>query len=317
MTTDDLYQSVTDKLVTLIEAGTLPWRRDWSQQSGGSGLPMNPFTGRYYAGINVVLLWAEAQEKGYADNRWATFRQVAAAGGHVRRGEKGTRIVFYRTLDVEDEEAEDGVRRVPVAKSFTVFNTAAQCEGLPAAEPPSAPPAGPELDERLEAFVANVGADIRFNAGRAFYSPGGDYIGMPRRELFQTTAGFYATLLHELCHLSGHPKRLDRLKLCERFGSESYAAEELVAELGSSFLCAEFAIPSDLPNHASYLASWLKILKDDKRAIFRAAAAASRAAQFLKDCQPKAADGAASSSNHDAAREPFSHDASFPLEAHP
>ena len=283
----DLHQEVTDKILALIEAGTPPWRCGW-RQSTPSGMPANPFAGRSYNGINVVLLWAEAQAKGYESAHWATYRQIQAAGGQVRKGEKGTRIIFYRTLDIAGETADEEGKRIPILKSYSVFNVA-QCDGLVTAEAPE-PLSEPERDERVERFVANVGAEVRFNAGRAFYSPSEDYLGMPKRGLFHTAESFYATLIHETVHFSGHPSRLDRLKLTARYGSESYAVEELIAELGASFLCAELGINSDLPNHASYLASWLAVMKGDKRAIFKAAAAASQAAQFLKARQPVGGD---------------------------
>lgn len=289
--TNALYEAVTDKLVVLIEAGTLPWRRDWRDAFAGAGLPFNPFTRRHYSGINVVLLWAEGMAKGYPTQRWATFRQVLEAGGHVRRGERGTRIVFYRTLDLKDETSDGETKKIPLLKSFTVFNRA-QCDGLGEAESPPGPVAPFDRDERAETFVRHVGADVRFNGGRAFYRPLGDYIEMPQAELFQTQVAYYATLIHELTHWTGHTSRLDRLKLGERYGSESYAFEELIAELGASFICAELGLNSDLPNHASYLESWLRVLRSDKRAIFRAAAAAATAADYLRRLQPAPEAGA-------------------------
>lgn len=278
----DTYQEVTDKIVALIEAGTLPWRKDWKEVAA-LGSPFNPFTRRAYNGINVVLLWAEAAAKGYASHEWGTYKQLAEAGGTVRKGEKGTRIMFYRTLQVEDRETEE-TKRIPMLRTFTVFNVA-QCDGLKPRE--VKPLKEPDRDAQAEAFIAAVGADVRHGGNRAFFSPLEDYVNVPALAQFKSTEGYYATALHELTHWTGHKTRLAR-DFSGRFGSESYAFEELVAELGASFLCADLQLSPRLESHASYLDSWLKVLKGDKKAIFKAAAEASRAAAYLKALQPGA-----------------------------
>jgi antirestriction protein ArdC len=276
----DLYQAVTDRIVQALEAGTKPWRKTWA----GGGLQLRS-TGAEYRGINQLLLTLTAAEAGYSSPYWVTFKQALELGGAVRKGERSTEIVFYKKLTVEDRDApegEDRSKQIPLLRSYRVFN-ADQCDGLPARFTPAPPAiaAGNERDAIAEAALRSSGAVIREGGAQAFYSPSSDHVQMPPFEVFETTGGFLATLAHELTHWTGHRSRLDRIK-GSSFGSPNYAREELVAEIGAAFICARLAIAGEhIDNHAAYLASWLKVLREDKRAIFKAAALAQSAADLV------------------------------------
>lgn len=285
-----LYDEVTAKIIGQLEEGIFPWVRPWSKAAATPGLPRNAVTGRAYSGINVLILWGAVIEDGYPSQDWLTFRQARAAGGCVRKGERG-RTVFYadRFVPKEDREAshsgEQGEepRGIAFLKRFTVFNIA-QCEGLPerlTAEP--APLPKRELHEHAEALIAATGADFRIGGAEAFYSPAGDYVQVPPQPAFHHQIDYYRTALHELGHWTGHGSRLGRDQT-GRFGSAAYAREELVAELASAFLCAALGIEPSV-RHADYLGSWLAVLRADNRAIFRAASQASKAAEFLLQFQ--------------------------------
>jgi antirestriction protein ArdC len=294
MTARDLYADITDRLIALIEADPgqmqLPWRRAGLPLS----LPVNAATGNGYNGINIVSLWMAAEARGYTAPLWATFRQWLSIGAQVRKGEKASLVVFYKEFDAEpdpDSADDDGKRRM--ARASYVFN-ASQVDGFAL---PAEPELGPPID-RLDAadrFVAATGAAITFGGDRAYYRPATDVIVMPDEARFIDTRtmtrceAFYATELHECVHWSGAESRLNR-QFGKRFGDAAYAFEELVAELGAAFLCAELAITNDpRPDHAQYLAQWLAVLKADKRALFHAAAKASEAASYLKRLQPACA----------------------------
>jgi len=296
-----LYDDVTAKIIAQLEAGSVPWVRPWGKTKGGPaapGLPRNAVTGRRYSGVNVLLLWAAAFEGGYAGQGWLTFRQALDAGGNVRKGERGTTVVFADrfTPEAEKERARqtgEDAKVVPFLKRFTVFNLD-QCEGLTrlAPEPVSAAPVQPI--PRAEALIAASGADFRVGGNEAFYMPGLDRIQVPPQSAFYEPINYYRTCLHELTHWTGHKARLDRDQ-SGRHGSADYAREELVAEMGSAFLCAALGIVPTV-RHADYLASWLRVLRDDNRAIFRAASQASKAAEFLlafETPEPDPADTAA------------------------
>ncbi len=277
----DIYDTATDRIIAALEQGAAPWVRPWT--ATGSGMPRNGSTGRNYNGVNVLLLWAESHAKGYDSGEWFTYRQAKALGGNVRKGEKGTGIVFWRFLEKSgtDDAGEETTRKIPMARAYTVFNRE-QCDGLP--EPKEAPKVATlseaERHEQAERFIAATRADVRHGGGRAFYSPTLDYVQLPRFETFKDGASYYATGLHELTHWTGHTSRCAR-DFENRFGSQAYAAEELVAELGAAFLCAELGIDGQL-QHPEYIKSWLKVLRGDKRAIFTAASKARQAAQYLK-----------------------------------
>lgn len=290
----DAYQSITDQIIGLIEEHGAGWVKPWIGNGGTAKRPISVSTGKAYQGINPILLWSA----GFADHRWGTYKAWQDKGCQVRAGQKaGAYIVFFKALDIKDKESGED-KTIPFLRQIAVFN-AEQVEG---AEPlvESAPESPAEADERVKAaldFAHATGADIRVTAGsdRAFYRPSTDTIVVPAITDFvgtQTSSAqecFAGTLLHELVHWTGSKGRLDRVKGTV-FGDADYATEELVAELGATFLCADLQISAEpRPDHAQYLAAWLKALKGDKRLIVRAASAASKAANFLHGLQPNAA----------------------------
>ena len=271
----DFYQSVTDRIVSAIEAGTPPWVRPWSVSDQR---PKNAATGRLYRGINSLLLGLEAQARGYASGAWLTYRQAAALNAQVRGGEHGTSVVLYKLHEVDDAKTEGEKRVIPLLRTFTVFNVA-QIDGLPQPAQPAQPTAGWNSHLEAELLLSASGADIRHGAPKAYYSRIMDLIHLPVKHAFKDQGAYYSTALHETCHWTGHPKRCNR-DLAGRFGTDAYAVEELIAEMGSAFLCAHCRIDGRL-QHAAYLHSWLQVLKSDKRAIFTASAKAQQAADFL------------------------------------
>lgn len=290
-----LYDEVTQTIIAQLEDGVFPWVRPWSKAKASLGLPCNAVTKRAYSGINVLILWGAVIEGGYPSQDWLTFRQALAAGGCVRKGERG-RTVFYAdrfTPKEEREQVESGeeTRSIPFLKRFTVFN-AAQCDGLPeglVSQP--APLPERELHRAAEDLIAATAADFRVGGAQAFYSPSGDFVMVPPQPAFHHQIDYYRTALHELGHWTGHGSRLGRDQT-GRFGSALYAREELVAELASAFLCTALGIEPTV-RHADYLGSWLAVLRADNRAIFRAASQASKSAEFLLHCQPSEREQAA------------------------
>jgi antirestriction protein ArdC len=276
--TSNLYQTVTAVIVAELEAGAVPWTKPWKTSPANGGyMPHNAVTGRAYRGINIPILWAKASAHGYPTHGWATFKQMGEKGAHVRKGEKATEIVFTKKLIIKDETTEED-KEISMLRGFYVFNRH-QVEGLP--DPP--PPMPVTDEERLheaDCFIAATHADIRHGGSEAAFYPEPDYIVMPPFGAFKTPEGYYATSFHECAHWSGARHRLDR-DLCMRFGSHAYAAEELVAELTSAFLCAHLSITGEL-RHAGYLQKWIALLKADNRAVFTAAAKAQQAADFLR-----------------------------------
>jgi antirestriction protein ArdC len=277
----DLYQEITDKIVAELEKGTAPWVKPW-RSTAGLNSPMNITTKRPYSGVNVVLLWMACSANGWSHPHFLTFKQAKEAGGTVRGGQKGTQICFLKQLRVKDKVDPDKEKTIGMLKTYYVFNVA-QCDNLPerfANPEPAKPLNNDERDVMIDEFVATTKAVIKEGHGEAYFAPGADYISMPAFASFKSGDHFHATRFHELTHWTGHKARLNR-DLLNRFGDQRYAAEELVAELGSAFLCAEFDIDGDL-RHAGYLANWLRLLKSDPKAIFTASAAAQKAADFLR-----------------------------------
>ena len=286
----DVHQEITNRIVDALETAgecRLPWIRD---KGGSMKRPVNIASKNPYNGVNIVSLWVSSLAAGYPSNVWGTYRQWQANGGQVRKGEKASLVVFYKTIDIEQSneqtgETEQGERMF--ARASWVFN-AAQIEGfIPEAATPIPDAAIFDPIARAEAFAAATGATIEEGGDMAAFIPAQDMIRMPDRERFVGTEtmtageGFYSTLCHELVHWSGGKPRLDR-DLTGRFGNEAYAMEELVAELGAAFLCGDLGITPELrDDHASYIANWLKVLKNDKKAIFSAASKASEAANWL------------------------------------
>jgi antirestriction protein ArdC len=277
----DLYAEVSARIIAELERGAAPWVKPWSA-TAGANTPCNAVTNRPYSGCNVVLLWM-AQAAGYPTPRFLTFRQAIEAGGHVKKGEHGFRIYFVKQLQVKDGDNEEAEPRiVPMLREYTVFNTA-QCEGLPDSINAGKPVRvrNPDTrDELADEFLRSTRADIREGHGEAYFVPSQDFISMPAFEAFKGADHFYNVAFHELTHWTGHKSRLDR-DLKNRFGSHSYAFEEMVAELGAAFLCAEFGFDGDVRN-AGYIATWIDLLKSDKRAFFTACNRASKAAEYLR-----------------------------------
>jgi antirestriction protein ArdC len=266
-----------------------PWNAEHA--AGKITRPLR-FNGLPYSGINIMMLWMDAMEKGYNAPIWMTFRQAQELGGHVKKGEHGSLVVYANTVhktELDKDTGEEIERDIPFMKGYTVFNVE-QIEGLPdhyyaMAQAPTLTLA--ERDEKLEAFFAATKADIRHGGNRAFYQITDDFVQMPPFEFFKDAESYFATLGHETCHWTRHPSRLDRDFGRKKWGDEGYAMEELVAELGSAYLCADLGItPETREDHSAYIASWLKVLKNDKRAIFSAAAYAQKAADFLHWLQP-------------------------------
>lgn len=282
----DLYQSVTDTVIAQFEAGTVPWVQPWGRPDVAApcALPMNASTGRTYSGINILLLWGAAIETARTTAYWLTFKQALALGGSVRKGERGTTICYADTFIPKAEaqraqETGNDPQRVGFLKRYTVFN-ADQCEGLDAHYYEGTAPL-PERDliPRAESLIKATGADFRIGGERAFFVPSQDFIQVPPQPAFKDQINYYRTCFHELGHWTGHKSRLDR-NMKGKFGSKDYAREELVAEMTSAFVCtAQGIVPT--VRHTDYIASWLKVLKEDKRAIFRAASLASKAADFI------------------------------------
>lgn len=286
------HQAITETVVALIEAGapkfTMPWH-----VPAALGRPKNALTAKPYRGINVVALWAEGLERGHSSGVWATYRQWSEAGGQVRRGSHGTPIVFYKPTKPrpdahqdEDDTSPESRRRL-VIRTSTVFNQD-QVDGWAAPDPPTAPV---DPVQAADDSVRATGAAIVHGGHVAAYDPTHDQILMPERRAFRgsptssVTEAYYATLLHELVHWTGAPHRLGRP--FGRYGDSTYAFEELVAELGAAFLCADLGVTNTpRPDHAAYVATWLKTLRDDARVLFRAAALADLAVFFINSTSP-------------------------------
>jgi antirestriction protein ArdC len=278
------YQLVTDRLVSLLEQGVAPWRKPWDPTSPAitSGRPLR-VGGQPYRGINTVSLWAAAQIKGYNSPYWMTYKAAQAFGAQVKKGERAEPAFFVgqsSRVTTDENTGEEGEESFSFLKSYAVFN-AAQIEDLPdhyyvgvRATPVTFN--HPETDQ----LIAASGAAVRHGGDKAFFSPSHDFIQMPPHAAFRGAEQYYGTLLHELVHYTSAPQRCDR-QLGKRFGDNAYAAEELVAELGAAFLCADLGVATELPDHAAYLQSWLKMMRADNRALFRAAALAERAAGWL------------------------------------
>ncbi|TGE04608.1 DUF1738 domain-containing protein [Hymenobacter fodinae] len=273
----------------MVMEGRPPWRKPWE---GGSEFPFtiphNATTGNRYNGFNIPILWDAADKLGYQTHNWASYKQWQEAGKQVRRGEKGTTIGYYNTLIKVDGEDE---KKIPFLKTSAVFNEY-QLEGFEGPQIIERPSLVERLDH-VERFIGNTGADIRYGGGRAFYSLTGDYIQMPPAcDFLQTehqtaTEAFYSTEAHELTHSTGHKSRCDR-QFGKRFGDHAYAFEELVAEIGSAFFCAEMGIADGpQPHHADYLANWMEMGKQDPAAFLKAASEASKAFHWMELQQSK------------------------------
>ncbi|WP_298335608.1 zincin-like metallopeptidase domain-containing protein [uncultured Erythrobacter sp.] len=285
--TTNIYDTITNQIIEALEYGTEKFSLPWHRSTAPLSRPMNAVSKNAYRGVNVLALWASAEAQDFGHGLWATYRQWQSLGAQVRKDEKASPIVFYKVLDKrEDQKIEEDKSPGHIfARASHVFNVS-QVEGYEIPDTPEGE--GFDPIPQAQAFVEGTGAKVRAQGESAHYTPSTDTITMPDRERFFTTASgsagenWYATLLHELVHWSGADHRLAR-KFGKRFGDEAYAMEELVAELGSAFLCGDLGLStSPRPDHASYLASWHKVLKADNRAIFTAASAAAKAADYLQ-----------------------------------
>lgn len=289
----DTFQKVTDQIVKAIEEGAGSYRMPWRTSGGFPSSPINAVTKRPYRGINILVLWATAQAKGYKAGTWATYKQWQELGAQVRKGEKSTNVVFWKFFDQEQESEsseEHTSRRIPMARDYWVFNSD-QVDGY--RKPEEIPFSKEERVEQAEEFFRTLGVQIKSGGNGAYYSHVDDAVFMPPFDAFKEALFYYSVLSHETTHWTGAPHRLNR-DMAHRFGTEGYAVEELVAELGAAFLCAEFGLPSDpRKDHAPYISSWLKALKNDKRAIFTAAAKAQEAVDWMKHRMSKETEEAA------------------------
>lgn len=297
----DLYQEVTDKIIAALEQGTAPWLKPWENLSFNGGMPKNAVSGRYYSGVNIILLWLSAAEHGYNQCKWITAKAAIEAGGHVRKGEKATAIVSYRPfvrekLDKDgnpelDENGEVVMEQLASIKKHNLFNIE-QCEGLPVewfdsvTEKPINPDNQYEIFKEIKLMLKGMDLKVQVKpSNQAYYHPTYDHIVMPEMKQFDSPQSFHSVLLHEMTHATGHQKRLAREGIVSgkaRFGNKVYAFEELVAEMGCAFLCSHLGF-ADVPQNAAYIDSWIKVLKEDKRAIFRASGKAREACQYMLD----------------------------------
>ena len=281
----DIYRTITDQIIAQLEKGCVPWVQPWDSGHAAIGLPYNAASLRRYSGVNILTLWNAAASRGFSTQGFLTYRQAAALGGTVRRGERGTAIVYTRRVARRDDGGETVATEGSPAgsfsflRAFTVFSTE-QCEGLPADI--VAKPAATASDKILPAarsLIDSTGADFRIGGPQAFYNPVQDFVAVPPPEAFHEPVNWHRTACHELAHWTGHRSRLNRDQ-SGAFGSVPYGQEELVAEMAGAFLCAALGITPTV-RHADYIGSWLRILKQDKRAILRAATAASKACDYL------------------------------------
>lgn len=280
----DNYQVVTDRIVGALERGVAPWACPWKKDVNGDvWRPRNGRSGRRYQGLNVLMLGYEAWAKDYPDGRWYTFKQAKQLGGYVRKGEKAAPITFWKFIKKPPVEGEDesSVRTIPILRRYSVFNRSQV--NWPQEQETRPPEPQDEPTHDAASLVAATGADVRHGGNRAFYRPGSDFIRLPEHGQFNSDGDYWSTLLHELSHWTGHEDRCART-LNGRFGSQAYAAEELVAELGAAFLCHETGIQAQL-QHPEYIGHWIKTLKNDNRAVFTAARLAREATEHVLDYQ--------------------------------
>lgn len=293
----NLYQQITDRIIADLEAGRVPWVQPWTSAQTGVGMPHNAVSQRAYSGINILTLWDAIVSNGYSGHAFLTFRQASMLGGTVRRGEHGVPIIYTRRFVPGEEqrraatEEREPVGGIPFLRTFTVFSVD-QCEGLPehVCVPPPPVPAGLILPQ-ADALIRAAGADFRIGGASAYYSPAHDFVAVPRPDDFHDPVNWHRTAFHELGHWTGHRSRLDRDQT-GAFGSKDYGREELVAEMTGAFVCAALGITPTV-RHADYIGSWLEIIREDNRAILRAASAASKAANYLLEHGPSAASGKA------------------------
>ena len=278
MVKKDIYQEITNQILSDFEKGLPVWEKPWKK--GFMGFPTNAFSNSFYSGVNTLILWLRQSNTGFETSQWLTFLQVKKLGGKVKKGEKATQIVFYKKLVITDKESEEE-KTIPMLKTHSVFNLS-QTEGLePLIKKSSSKEKALFQDvKRAEELIKKSQADIAFAPiDRACYQPIEDKILMPKKEQFKTQEGFYSTLFHELSHWTGHKSRLNRKKGNKK-GSQDYAFEELIAELSASFICCHLGFEYST-QHSAYIKDWLEVLKGDKKAIFKASSQAQKATEFI------------------------------------
>lgn len=295
----DIYQNITDRIIEMLEKGTAPWIKPWNNPEYNFSLPKNAVSNRYYSGINILLLWMAMDEKGYTQSKWVTAKNANDLGGYVRKGEKSTLIALYSPITREklddngepilDENGQPELENFAILKKHHVFNIE-QCEGLPKILFEPIQKESEEVPFRELEDIKNIHQGMNLTViskktDKAFYRPKTDVVTMPEMKQFHSEADYYSTLLHEMTHATGHQKRLCRegiTSVKSRFGNKIYAFEELVAEIGGAFLCAHIGFDT-VPQNASYIASWIDVLKSDKKAIFRATGKAREACEYMLD----------------------------------
>ncbi len=279
--TRDIYAEVTNRIIADLENGICAWSRPWGSTGAGVGMPCNAITSRPYSGVNVLILWGAMQDQGFTSSRWATFKQAADAGANVRKGSKGTTIVYASTFVPEAERAKgDDAKAVAFLKSFTVFNL----DQLDNADHLRGEPVTVSTDDFADTIRALSPVPVRHGGDKAFYSPSADFVQMPALAAFSDPLDYSRTLAHEMVHSTGHASRLDRT-FGKKFADPHYAREELCAELGAAFICAAHGV-QPVTRHADYLGHWIAVIKEDNRAIFKAASAASKAADYILTHEP-------------------------------
>lgn len=281
----EVYARITDEIIAAIEKGAGEYRAPWHHDGSAVFRPANVLSGKAYRGVNVLALWAASEARGYSSGLWGTYRQWTERGAQVRKGEKSSLVVFWKTSgansdeqdDADDQEPSGGKRRF-FARGYSVFNVA-QVDGYQ-------PEPAPTLDEaerhaHADAFLASLGVAIEHGGESAYYRPSTDTVHLPCFSSFRDAASYYGVAIHECGHATGAKHRLDR-DLTGRFGSRSYAAEELCVEMAAGFVLADLGIAHHpRPDHAAYISSWLEVLKDDSRAIFTAASKAQSIADWM------------------------------------
>ena len=282
--TNDIYRETTDKIIAQLEKGVAPWRKPWN--CGAPRMPQNVVSKRAYNGVNVWLLWLASEHHGWTSGLFATYRQWQELGGFVRRGETGTKITYWNIQKKTDKDKtpdDDEAKKRFFLRQYTVF-ALDQCGGDDLDRFRTPTPVGDFANfAPAEDAIAATCASIKFGGNRAYYSPSRDHIQLPIKSSFKDQAAYYSTALHELSHWTGHEGRLNRLDKLARFGTQSYAMEELVAEMSAAFLTSALGVPNTaaLTNAAAYIADWLDVLRHDSRAVFTASTAATKAADFI------------------------------------
>lgn len=278
---DFIYDAVNKQILDQLEKGNIPWRMPWK-----TNFPVNLISKKEYEGFNWWMLLIEQMVKGYKSNVWATFKQVTDKGGKVKKGEKSTMVIYWKILEIEsatkkDKNGKPKIEKIPLLRYYNVFNLD-QTEGIEIKAEDKVQNINLDAENIIEHYKEQI--TMKAGGNQAFYSPKEDYIQIPAREQFISDEGFYSTNFHEMVHSTGHEKRLNRFgdNYSAHFGSESYSKEELIAEMGSAYLCAKTGIlPQTIENKGAYIQSWLKALKDDKTLLVSAGGKAQKAVEFI------------------------------------